>query len=151
MTEAIETTESTETTETTENSQQQPTEPETQETSVNLIEATVITYLADTLKTNDVYAERPASPPDEYYIIERTASGEINHVQRATIAIQSISGSSLLRAAQMNQAVLKAMPLLVQVTHVSCCRLNSAYNYTDTESRQYRYQAVFDIYYMEGE
>ena len=86
-----------------------------------------------------------------YYIIERTASGEVNHIQRATFAIQSISGSSLLRAAQMNQNMLKVMPLFVQVSDVSCVRLNSAYNYTDTESKEYRYQAVFDLYYMEGE
>jgi hypothetical protein len=46
----------------------------------------------------------------------------------------------------------RVMPLIVQTTdNVSCCRLNSAYNYTDEETRQYRYQAVFDLYYMEGE
>ncbi len=118
---------------------------------ITLIEATVISYLSDALGTDDVYAERPESLPEEYYIIERTASGEVNHIQRATIAVQSVSGISLLRAAQMNQEVLKKMPLIVQVCDVSCCRLNSAYNYTDTESRMYRYQAVFDIYYMEGD
>ena len=52
----------------------------------------------------------------------------------------------------MNQKVLKEMPRIVQTTScVSCCRLNSAYNFTDTEAKQYRYQAVFDLYYTEGE
>lgn len=115
-----------------------------------LIEAAVIAHLMSTLETQHVYAERPANPPEEYYVIERTSSGETNRIQTATIAIQSIGGS-LLRAAEMNKAVLQAMPLIVQTTDVSCCRLNSAYNYTDTETRQYRYQAVFDLYYMEGE
>ena len=137
----------TEANETAGNSQQQ-TVPET---GVVLIEATVISYLVTALNTNNVFAERPVNPPDEYYVIERTSGGEINHIQTATIAVQSISGSSLLRAAQMNKAVVKAMPGIVQAMDVSCCRLNSAYNYTDTETKQYRYQAVFDLYYMEGD
>lgn len=118
---------------------------------ITLIEATLVQYLENALDTEHVYAERPVNVPEEYYLIERTASAEVNHIQRATIAIQSISGVSLLRAAEMNQAVLKALPLMVQVEDVSCCRLNSAYNFTDTESKEYRYQAVFDLYYMEGE
>lgn len=116
-----------------------------------LIEATVINYLMEALGTQDVYAERPINPPDEYYIIERTSSGEVNHIQSVTIIIQSVSGTSLLRAAEMNQAVLRTMPDIIaaedDVTH---CSLNSAYNYTDTSTKQYRYQAVFDINYMEG-
>ena len=117
-----------------------------------MIEATVISYLCSALKTSDVYAERPKTPPAKYYIIERTGSGETNHIQKATIAIQSISQDSLLEAAEMNAQILKVMPLIVQeIWSVSCCRLNSAYNFTDTETKEYRYQAVFDFYYTEGE
>ena len=116
------------------------------------IEALVIAHLSTALETQDVYAERPINVPAEYYVIERTGSGETNHIQRATIAVQSVSSESLLRAAMMNEAVLRVMPRIVQTTdNVSCCRLNSAYNFTDTETKQYRYQAVFDLYYMEGE
>lgn len=111
------------------------------------IEATVIQYLSEALETEDVFAERPKEPPEEYYIIERTSSAEINHVRRATIAVQSISAASLLRAAQMNEKLLKEMPRIVQMKEVFCSRLNSAYNFTDTETKEYRYQAVFDIYY----
>ena len=121
------------------------------ETGIFLIEATVIGYLMSALQTEDVYAERPTDPPEEFYLVERTSSGETNHIQTATIAVQSYAGS-MLRAAEMNRLVRKAMPRIVQTeADVSCCRLNSAYNYTDTETRQYRYQAVFDLYYMEGE
>ena len=116
-----------------------------------LIEAAVIAHLMSELQTEHVYAERPKNPPEEYYIVERTSSGETNHIQTATIAVQSYGGS-MLRAAEMCADVRRVMPLIVQTTdNVSCCRLNSAYNYTDEETRQYRYQAVFDLYYMEGE
>jgi hypothetical protein len=118
---------------------------------IPLIEATVIRHLAEELGTDHVHAERPIDIPDEYYIVEKTSAGESNHIQQATIAVQSISGTSLLRAAEMNKAVEKAMRTMIQETDVSRCKLNSSYNFTDTETREYRYQAVFDITYMEGE
>ena len=118
---------------------------------ITLIEATVISHLATELKTTDVYAERPETVPDKYYIVEKTSSGETNYIQRATIVVQSVSRSSLLEAAQMSKAAEKAMRKLIEQTDVSRCKLNSAYNYTDTETREYRYQAVFDITYMEGD
>ena len=118
---------------------------------ITLIEATVIGYLSRALETDHVYAERPAQPPAEYYIVELTSSAEENHIQKAMIAIQSISGASLLRAAEMNKATVKAMRQIIQEEDVSNCRLNSAYNFTDTDTRQYRYQAVFDLTYMEGD
>ena len=118
---------------------------------IDLIEVTVISHLATELKTAHVYAERPANPPDEFYIIEKTSSDETNHIQAATVAVQSISRSSLLAAAQMSKAAEKAMKTLIDEPDVSRCKLNSAYNFTDTETREYRYQAVFDITYMEGE
>ena len=116
-----------------------------------MIEAIVIQYLMDALQTDHVYAERPMDPPDEYYIVELTSSSERNHIMDAMIVVQSISGTALLRAAEMNQDVRRAMRNLISMTDVSRCELNSAYNFTDTSTKQYRYQAVFDIVYMEEE
>lgn len=118
---------------------------------ITLIEATVISHLSGELNTDHVYAERPVELPDEYFIVEKTSSDETNHIQAATVVVQSISQSSLLRAAEMSKAVEKAMKKLIEVSDVSRCKLNSAYNFTDTETREYRYQAVFDITYMEGD
>lgn len=118
---------------------------------ITLIEATVITHLVSELKTNDVYAERPVNPPAAFYVVEKTSSGETNHIQNAVIAVQSISQSSLLEAATMSKAAEKAMKKLIEVENVSRCILNSAYNFTDTRTREYRYQAVFEITYMEGD
>lgn len=118
---------------------------------IQLIEASVIGHLSRELGTAEVYAERPNTPPNAYYLIEKTAAGENNHIRMATIAVQSISRNSLLEAAQMSKAAEKAMKTLPENTDISGCRLNSAYNFTDAETREYRYQAVFDIYYVEGE
>ena len=120
-----------------------------------LIEATVISYLMTALETENVYAERPTAGngtlPEEYYIVERTGGGERNHIQNAMIAVQSVSSVSLLRAARMNRAAVRAMRSITETEDVSSCRLNADYNFTDTESKQYRYQAVFDMTFMEGE
>lgn len=116
-----------------------------------LIEETVIRYLGEKLDTDHVYAERPADPPEEYYIVELTSSGERDHIQTAMIAVQSISSMSMLRAAQMNREAIRTLRDIPEETDISRCQLNSAYNYTDTETKQYRYQAVFDFVYMEGE
>ena len=51
----------------------------------------------------------------------------------------------------MSKAAEKALKKLIEVENVSRCILNSAYNFTDTRTREYRYQAVFEITYMEGE
>lgn len=118
---------------------------------ITLIEATVIGYLSNELGSTDIFAERPNNPPDVYYIIEKTAAGESNHIQMATIAVQSISKNSLLEAAQMSKAAEAAMRNITKCADISSCKLNSAYNFTDAETREYRYQAVFDIYYVEGE
>ena len=39
----------------------------------------------------------------------------------------------------------------VTLDDVISCKLNSDYNYTDKETKRYRYQAVFDIRYYEKE
>ena len=118
---------------------------------IELIEATVIRHLSAKLGSPDVYAERPKTPPARYWLIEKTSADEENHIVRATIAVQSISSGSLLEAARMSKAAEQAMRELIEVDDVGRSKLNAAYNFTDPETKEYRYQAVFDIYYMEGE
>ena len=88
----------------------------------------------------------PGSVPEEYILLERTGSSMRNHIETATIAIQSVSSVSLYRAALINNAVKLAMLYgLPQENAVFGCRINTDYNYTNTATKQYRYQAVFQI------
>ena len=91
--------------------------------------------------------ETPENVPDEYYLIEKTGSGQSNRINRATFAIQSISSVSLYRAAQMDEAVKAAMEEIVYGADISKAALNSDYNFTNTQTKQYRYQAVYDLVY----
>lgn len=114
-----------------------------------MIEARIISHLAS-LTALPVYAERPQTPDPEYILIERTGAGVENRIRRVTIAVQSYA-ESLYRAAEINGLVETAMDALTDLENISKCKLNSSYNFTDTETRSYRYQAVFDIIFMEGE
>ena len=50
----------------------------------------------------------------------------------------------------MNDDVKRAMLRMPANDHkVTRCDLNSDYNYTNTSTKQYRYQAVFDVTFYE--
>ena len=112
-----------------------------------MIEKTVIEYLSDEL-TVPVVAEDGKNPPQEYVKVEKTGSGQTNHIKNAMLAIQSY-GASLLEAAALNETVKEKMMLLAELPEIASCRLNTDYNFTDTATKRYRYQAVFDVYYYE--
>lgn len=108
-----------------------------------MIEKIVLDWLDEAV--DSAYMEIPTPLPDTpFVVIEKTGSGRTNHIDSATIAVQSYAGS-MLAAAQLNEAVKAAMEDIVSLPEVSACRLNSDYNFTDTDLKRYRYQAVFDI------
>lgn len=93
----------------------------------------------------DVYTEVPEGHPAEFYLVERTGSRTVNHVTTVTVAIQSWQSMSMYMAAAMNEDLKTVMDTLVQEPEISACRLSTDYNFTDTESKYYRYQAVYNI------
>nr|DAP93876.1 MAG TPA: tail completion protein [Caudoviricetes sp.] len=108
-----------------------------------MIEKTVLDYLRGTLSV-PVYLEIPENPPQRFVLVEKTGGGKSNRLNRATIAVQSWA-AALLGAAQLNEDVKAVMDGLTDLDAVSACRLNSDYNFTDTTTKHYRYQAVFDL------
>lgn len=110
-----------------------------------LIEEVVIDYLKGELGTESVYAEEPDSEETEYIVIEKTGSGRENYINQSTIAIKSY-GESLYDAMVLNDRVKAAMDeMWIKNYLVTSSELNSDYNFSDTERRRYRYQAVYDI------
>ena len=116
-----------------------------------MIETIILDYLISqnlALIGNHVYMEVPDDPPSEYILIEKTASGGENKIRSAMIAIQSISQTRLYTAMEINQSVLEAMDIFAANSDkIYSCKLNSDYNFTNPETKEYRYQAVFNIYY----
>jgi hypothetical protein len=113
-----------------------------------MIEVTLYNYLSGVLSA-PVSLEVPANA-DTYVVFERTGGGAENHLLSATIAIQSVS-TSMYNAIALNEEVKTAMEDIASVEDLGIysCKLNSDYNYTDTTTKKYRYQAVFDLYYQE--
>lgn len=112
-----------------------------------MIEKTVLDYLNTNLSI-PVYMEVPGDPPDTFVTIEKTGAGKENQIQTATFAVQSWA-PSMLAAATLNETVKDLMFSIVAIASISKSALNSDYNYTDTGTKFYRYQAVFDLVYKD--
>lgn len=108
-----------------------------------MVEKTVKDYLQSSLGI-PVRLEGEGDLGKEYILIEKTGSGKKDHILSATLTIQSYS-MSLCGAALLNEKVKEKMEKITELDDICKCDLNSDYNYTDTNRKKYRYQAVFDI------
>lgn len=112
-----------------------------------MIEETVRDFLSSRMSA-PVFMEIPKRPPKKMIIVEKTGSGQTNFIKTATFAIQSYA-ESLYKAAQLNEelkeTLMDGVDGLISLKEITRVELNSDYNYTDEETKQYRYQAVFVI------
>ena len=119
-----------------------------------MIETVILNYLKeqniDGVGEN-VFMEVLKTPPEKYIVIEKTGSGRSNRIDNASFAVQSISrnrDNGLIEAAQINEAVKAAMDVFAeQSSEIYSCRLDTDYNFTNPATKEYRYQAVYNIYY----
>lgn len=110
-----------------------------------MIELIVYEYLKSELSV-PVFTEKPDEQIEEYVLIEKTGSSEEDYIMNAMVIIQSYS-NSLYGAASLNEKVKEKMRHIVSLKEISSVKINSDYNFTDTRTKQYRYQAVFDLFY----
>ena len=111
-----------------------------------MIDVYVYKYLKTALQESgiDVYMMNPETTPARYVLIEKTGSSLLDHIETATLAIQSY-GTSLLDAMQINEQVKAEMFNAVESNAFSKIELNSDYNFTDTATKHPRMQAVFVV------
>lgn len=114
-----------------------------------MIELIILDYLSEVLSC-PVRMEHEPGLQGKYVIIERTGGSASNRIRNAVIAAQSYA-DSMVDAATLNEEVISVMEDAVTLPEVSSARLNSSYNFTDTETKKYRYQAVFDLVYYSQE
>lgn len=112
-----------------------------------MIEKTILDYLGEHLSV-PVYMEEPINKPASYVLIERTGSSESDLIESTTLALQSY-GASLYDAAVLNMAVKARIKQAVELPSVSAVYINSDYNFTDTETKRYRYQCVAVVTHYE--
>lgn len=111
-----------------------------------IIEKIILDYLKKETKL-PVYPEVPTNAPKKFIVFEKTAGSRNKGISTAMIAIQSYA-ETLLDTALLNDKIIDVMERITELDEISKCDLNSNYNYTDTETKKYRYQAVFDITYF---
>lgn len=112
-----------------------------------MIEDVIKNFLESKL-TVPVLMEIPKSPASQFVVIEKTGGGQENYINSSILAVKSYA-PSLFEAAQLNEQVkewmLDGVEGAITLSEIARIRLDSDYNYTDTTSKRYRYQAVFDI------
>lgn len=108
-----------------------------------MIETIIKNRLASELDV-EVFLEKPSAKIESYVVFEKTSSGKRNHLPTAVFAFQSYA-KSLYAAAELNERVKNAVEGLIWLDEIRGISLNSDYNFTDTTTKEYRYQAVFDI------
>lgn len=99
--------------------------------------------------TEPVYLDVPSGPPAARVVIERTGGSEVNHIRNAQIAIQCY-GNRRESAVFLHERVMAVMKTLNTRNDVSACELNAEYDFTDTSTKEYRYQSVYNIVYYGG-
>lgn len=110
-----------------------------------MIEKVVLNYLTARM-TVSAYMEEPEEPPESYLLIEKVGGGNQGPLKTATLTVQSYAGT-LEKAAELNEKMKEAMEDIENQNPISRAQLNSDYNYTDTNTKRYRYQAAYDLIY----
>ncbi|HFI0042629.1 TPA: hypothetical protein ACGO8N_001181 [Streptococcus suis] len=110
-----------------------------------MIELTIKNYLDRHLKVPSFF-EHEADLPERFVMIDRTSGNSQNTLKTATLAFQSYA-ESLYESAILNEQVKSVVTNMIELDIIAKVKLNSDYNFTDTETKRYRYQAVFEIYY----
>lgn len=110
-----------------------------------MIEKIVLDYLRERLPAA-VGMELPADPPGRIAIISKAGSRREDGIWCAMILVKSY-GRSLADAAELNQQVISNMLQITELSEICGCYITNDYNATDTASKRYRYQAVFDVYH----
>ena len=108
-----------------------------------MIEIIIKQYLDSHLSVPS-FLEYPETPPREFVLFEKTGGGGNNHLPSSTFAFQSYA-ESMYESALLNEKVKEAVESLIELDEIRGISLNSDYNFTDTTTKEYRYQAVFDI------
>ena len=107
-----------------------------------MIAKTLLDYLDHNLSV-PVVMEAPEQTTD-YVLIDQTGSSRTNHIITTTFVIQSF-GDSLYDAMVLNDEIKDAMVGFAELDDVTRVELETDYNYTNTATKQYRWQAVYQI------
>lgn len=114
-----------------------------------MIEIITKEYLKSKLNVPVYVGEKPSKKPSEYIVIQVIDGGRINMIDAVTFNFESYS-TTLLKAAELNQKVKQAMYDIVELDNVSSSKCGGGGQNIDTATKEYCYEAVFNLIYTEG-
>ena len=110
-----------------------------------MIELVIKNYLDGHLDVPSFF-EHQNGIKGKYVLVEKLSGVKKNMLNSSVFAFQSYA-DSLFEAAQLNEQVKEVVEAMIELPEITGIQLNSDYNFTDTQTKKYRYQAVFDINY----
>ena len=114
-----------------------------------MIEVILLNFLKSKLEV-PVFAVMPdLTKNKEFILIEKTFENNTNQLKECNFAVQSYA-DSLYNAILLDEHVQKVMQLFDATDNIASVHLTNDYNFTDTTTKKYRYQAIYKIkYYKE--
>ena len=110
-----------------------------------MIEIIIVKYLTEKMDV-PVSMDKTDRDVKRYILVERTGSSRSNFINTATFVFQSYA-ESRYEAAKLNEELKLNMDNIIELPQISRSALNSDYDYTNTQTKEYRYQAVYNIVY----
>lgn len=110
-----------------------------------MIELVIKNYLDGHLNVPSFF-EHQNGLKGKYVLIEKLSGGKKNMLNSSVFAFKSYA-DSLFESAQLNEQVKEVVEAMIELPEITRIQLNSDYNFTDTQTKKYRYQAVFEINY----
>lgn len=110
-----------------------------------MIEITVREHLLASLAV-PVLMEVPEEPSGAFVVVQKTGSSRADRIDRAEITAQSYA-ATMQEAAALNEQVKAAFESMAERSDVGRVALDGDYNMSDTASKRYRYQAIYEITY----
>lgn len=108
-----------------------------------MIEEIVLNHLSGIISVA-VEMEIPRKPDKRYVVIRKADSGREEHIYTSMFVIDSYA-ESLFEAAKLSSEVVAAMDLLPDLDEICSVELTGDYSLSDTASKKYRYQAVYNV------
>ena len=108
-----------------------------------MIEEIVIAYLNANL-TVHVGGEVPNRPPLRYVVVQKKGGERENHIYTALFQFDAYA-ESLVAAAALCKEVMAVVDEMTDLDEVCSCEYGGDFNATDTASKRYRYQAMYNI------
>lgn len=111
-----------------------------------MIEKVITKYLKSCVDVPVYMGEAPATKPKEYVVIELIDSGRINMIDAVTFSFVSHS-TTLLKSAELNEEVKKAMYEAISLDEVSSSKYGGGSPNINSTTKEYTYESIFNLFY----